>query len=520
MALPMWQTATRPSDPNDQTEGFNLTTGYYETYTAATETWAPNAPTGTASVISVSVVTANGISGTVASPTTTPAITLSIATLDNVVIGGTTPAAALFSTVNIGSNASLTNNAISFGGTVGIFFGNGNNTGAGLADLYSDVCIGLGAGALLGTTDSLTTVVGFQALPVWASASGTSFSESTVIGGQSCYNLLESAGGGFCTTLGLHAIYTSTSATHCIAIGTDSLKIGATPSGVIAIGVSSGLNTCDTSAIIIGNSAMICQVGTASTGLNQIIIGHSAFGGGSSVQTTATENIIIGNNIGATTVTTANSNVIIGAQACPVITTDTGNVVIGNQAGNAMAGTSNNVVIGFKAGYKLTGVGAQNVIIGYEVASTTLTTGLHNILIGVSSNCDVAAGSTSNVMVMQGQSATSIISATATNGTPLVTMAGGSLTLGVASTTGGTLILEGSTSGSVTLTGGTTGLFTTANIGNGASALTISGSGQWTANGTTATTMTSLGPTGSHATIQTWLTVTDNGGTVRYIPCY
>ena len=42
----------------------------------------------------------------------------------------------------------------------------------------------------------------------------------------------------------------------------------------------------------------------------------------------------------------------------------------------------------------------------------------------------------------------------------------------------------------------------------------------FTANGSVATTMTSLGPTGAHATVQEWFTVTDTGGTVRYIPAY
>jgi hypothetical protein len=42
----------------------------------------------------------------------------------------------------------------------------------------------------------------------------------------------------------------------------------------------------------------------------------------------------------------------------------------------------------------------------------------------------------------------------------------------------------------------------------------------FSANGSVATTMTSLGPTGSHTTIQTWLTIQDSGGTTRYIPCY
>lgn len=42
----------------------------------------------------------------------------------------------------------------------------------------------------------------------------------------------------------------------------------------------------------------------------------------------------------------------------------------------------------------------------------------------------------------------------------------------------------------------------------------------FTANGSVATTVTSLGPTGSHTTIQEWATITDAAGTTRYIPLY
>jgi hypothetical protein len=40
------------------------------------------------------------------------------------------------------------------------------------------------------------------------------------------------------------------------------------------------------------------------------------------------------------------------------------------------------------------------------------------------------------------------------------------------------------------------------------------------ANGSVATTMSSLGPTGSHTTVQEWLTVKNAAGTTRYIPLY
>ncbi len=45
-------------------------------------------------------------------------------------------------------------------------------------------------------------------------------------------------------------------------------------------------------------------------------------------------------------------------------------------------------------------------------------------------------------------------------------------------------------------------------------------SGAWSANGSVATTMTSLGPTGSHTTIQEWFTVQNAAGVTRYIPAY
>ena len=57
-------------------------------------------------------------------------------------------------------------------------------------------------------------------------------------------------------------------------------------------------------------------------------------------------------------------------------------------------------------------------------------------------------------------------------------------------------------------------------IGTAASPLKLAGTGMWAANGAVATAMSSLGPAGSHATIQEWFQVTDSSGTVRYIPAF
>lgn len=42
----------------------------------------------------------------------------------------------------------------------------------------------------------------------------------------------------------------------------------------------------------------------------------------------------------------------------------------------------------------------------------------------------------------------------------------------------------------------------------------------FTANGSTATSVTSVGPSGAHTTVQKWLTIYDNTGAVGYIPVF
>jgi hypothetical protein len=42
----------------------------------------------------------------------------------------------------------------------------------------------------------------------------------------------------------------------------------------------------------------------------------------------------------------------------------------------------------------------------------------------------------------------------------------------------------------------------------------------FSANGAVVTTLTGVGPTGAHTTVQEWLTIKNAGGTTRYIPCF
>lgn len=75
---------------------------------------------------------------------------------------------------------------------------------------------------------------------------------------------------------------------------------------------------------------------------------------------------------------------------------------------------------------------------------------------------------------------------------------------------------------------GSTGNFPVNLYTNGIVALTIntsqiikfSSANSFSANASVATALSSIGPVGSHTTVQTWLTVVDNTGTTRYIPCF
>lgn len=50
--------------------------------------------------------------------------------------------------------------------------------------------------------------------------------------------------------------------------------------------------------------------------------------------------------------------------------------------------------------------------------------------------------------------------------------------------------------------------------------LKMENAASFSANATTATVLGSVGPSGAHTTVQSWLTIVDNGGTTRYIPCF
>lgn len=166
--------------------------------------------------------------------------------------------------------------------------------------------------------------------------------------------------------------------------------------------------------------------------------------------------------------TSCQNNDVSGAFAGQDITSAQSNVLHGRNAGGKITTANGNVIEGVNSGDQITTGNGSNLILGNGVASTTLATGGYNVLVGSNSNCDTPSSSTSNEVMICGEAG------------PVMTFTG-TQTLASAS-------------------------------------LALPFGGAWSANGSVATVLGSLGPTGSHTTVQEWFTVTDAGGNVRYVP--
>jgi hypothetical protein len=119
-------------------------------------------------------------------------------------------------------------------------------------------------------------------------------------------------------------------------------------------------------------------------------------------------------------------------------------------------------------------------------------------------------GATSGSISLAANAGSSVLSVAFSGGTTNVQFTNGALFLGNNGSASGSLVIQGSTSGSVTLT-------TPAASGG---LVQFSSGGSFSANGSVATVLGSIGPVGSHTTVQTWLTIVDNTGATRYIPAF
>lgn len=176
------------------------------------------------------------------------------------------------------------------------------------------------------------------------------------------------------------------------------------------------------------------------------------------------------------------------------------------------AGVSNGQVI-----YSGTTSGSINTNVTATSSQLNMTSTTNSTILGIG-NIGTSAGSITLAGLTSGSAQ---ITVSATGGTISISNqlnVGGSVNSGAVGVTSGTIGLFGSTSGSTSLSVDATGNFQI--TGGGAGLLKIGAAGSFTANGTVATSVTSLGPTGASTTVVKWLTITDNTGATRYIPCF
>ena len=408
---------------------------------------------GAGTVNSVSVSTANGVSGTVANPTTTPAITIAL--------GAITPTSVAASGTVIGSNLSGTHTGTS----------SGTNTGDQTISLTGDVT-GTGTGSFAATiANSAVTLSKLATLSTYSrllgsTPSGTSVSELILGTNLSITgNTLNAAGSG--GTVTSTSVTTANGVSGTVANPTTTpaitIALGAiTPSSVASTGALSGTNLSGTNtgdqtisltgdvtgtgtgsfAATIANSAVtLAKLATLSA--NSRLLGSTPSGTSVSELIVGTNLSITGNTLNATstggTVTSASvttANGVSGTVANPT-TTPAISLTLGAITPSSVAST------GALSGTNLSGTntGDQTIALTGDVTGT-----------GTGSFAATIANSAVTLAKLATLSANSRLLGSTPSGTSVSELIVGTNL----SITGNTLNASGSGSGTVTSTSVTT----------------------------------------------------------------
>ena len=408
---------------------------------------------GAGTVNSVSVSTANGVSGTVANPTTSPAITIAL--------GAITPTSVAASGTVTGSNLSGTHTGTS----------SGTNTGDQTISLTGDVT-GTGTGSFAATiANSAVTLSKLATLSTYSrllgsTPSGTSVSELILGTNLSITgNTLNAAGSG--GTVTSTSVTTANGVSGTVANPTTTpaitIALGAiTPSSVASTGALSGTNLSGTNtgdqtisltgdvtgtgtgsfAATIANSAVtLAKLATLST--NSRLLGSTPSGTSVSELIVGTNLSITGNTLNATstggTVTSASvttANGVSGTVANPT-TTPAISLTLGAITPSSVAST------GALSGTNLSGTntGDQTIALTGDVTGT-----------GTGSFAATIANSAVTLAKLATLSANSRLLGSTPSGTSVSELIVGTNL----SITGNTLNASGSGSGTVTSTSVTT----------------------------------------------------------------
>lgn len=150
--------------------------------------------------------------------------------------------------------------------------------------------------------------------------------------------------------------------------GTDVFTVS--NAGLVTMPIAGGIANTLTDNVIHGEGAGASLVSGA---LRNTLIGNSA----GNAMTDADDTVMIGDDAGL--LCTVGGNVFVGSGAGAAVTTGTGNLMIGFKAGNAISTQANNIFIGSNAGLLTTD--EKNVFIGAESGKAN-TTGSSNTFIG------------------------------------------------------------------------------------------------------------------------------------------
>lgn len=306
------------------------------------------ASTGGGTVSSVSVVPANGFTGTVANPTTTPAITLT-GTLTGDVTG----------TISANHLTATTNSTLTTLSALSLPYSQVTGTPAAL--VFADSLV---------NTSGTVTLVGDAASPAASSYYGTN--ASSVLG---YYSL--SAANGFTYLSSNSSVYGGTHSTLSFT-GSDNLVVGVTAASALTSGVGNVIMGSRAGhALTTGSSNVLLgafSAADATTLDNAVIIGSNAATVG--VLTSADDGFVaIGYEAGFQTHPGGGAGATyVGYQAGAGATTGIQNTYVGYQAGFNQTGTTQNTCVGWVAG---TNTGANNgVAVGWKAAFGSLTTSI------------------------------------------------------------------------------------------------------------------------------------------------